>query len=184
MKLNKFALSVLASISMVSASSYALTSEEVATILAGFESSVSTISSPEALVSQVSQLVAQYPSLVESIIQIAIAQEPSATLSIVQSVSEQLQLAVMSGQITTEQADLILDNAESTAQQTAAANGVSITPAEVTIATNAGALDALNNDALNNVEPTAADANTQTPDNTPSVNTINRANRGSAVSPS
>lgn len=51
MKLNRFTLSVvIASISMVSASSYALTSEEEATVLAGFESAVSTISSTEDVV--------------------------------------------------------------------------------------------------------------------------------------
>lgn len=51
MKLNRFTLSVvIASILMVSASSYALTSKEEATVLVGFESAVSTISSTEGVV--------------------------------------------------------------------------------------------------------------------------------------
>ncbi len=54
MKLKRFTLSVvIVSISMVSASSYALTSEEEAAVLAGFESTVSTILSTEDVVNSV-----------------------------------------------------------------------------------------------------------------------------------
>ncbi len=179
MKLNKFALSVIASISMASASAYALTSDEEATILTNFESTVSTGFSVDALISEMSLLVSQYPSLAESITQIAVSQEPSATLNIVQAVAEQLQLAVNSGQITAEQSETILGNVEGTALQTASASGLTITADDITIASNAGTIDAFS------ANPTAAGVpNAPEPNNTPSVNAINRANRGTQVSQS
>lgn len=88
MKLNKFTLSFIASIALASASAHAITSDEEAVILADFESSVSAVSSEEALLAQLSQLVSQYPSLAESIVAMAVASSPDSTAQIVTAAIE------------------------------------------------------------------------------------------------